>query len=137
MGGVGLDPGELPASLGVKFPNQRRILRPRFGARYILESVAVPEPSAISKRANPALRADSGASKDEYGRATRDGQGLERGMNSNVGHGCVAPWEGLTATLVRDNRASQRLRVAHHGFRMARSANVGPLRSWRSAGVTR
>jgi hypothetical protein len=83
-------PGELPASLRVKFPNQGGILRPRFGARDVLESVAVPEPSGISKRAHPALRADPCAGKDEYGSATRDGQGLERGMNSNVGHVCVA-----------------------------------------------
>ena len=88
MGAVGLEHVELPAPLRVKFPNQARILGPRFGARHVLESVAVPEPSGISKSANPALCADACAGEHEDGRATRDGQGLERGMSSNVGHGC-------------------------------------------------
>src|SRR6478736_871954 len=86
MRSVGLYPSKLCPSLGVEFPDQRRILRPRFGACDVLESVAPPKASGISKRRHSTLRADPGPGKHEHGRTARHSQGLECGMGSNVGH---------------------------------------------------
>src|SRR6478609_3905519 len=86
MRGVRLDPHKLCPSLGVEFPDQRWILRPRFGTGHVFESVGPPKASGISKRGHSAFRADARAGKHEHGGAARDSQRLECGVSSNVGH---------------------------------------------------